>query len=36
LIKILWHDDIGMPLYAKRLDRGRFIWPPADSGVVSI
>jgi len=36
LIKILWHDGIGMSLYAKRLERGRFIWPSADSGVVSI
>ena len=27
----LWHDGIGMSLYAKRLERGRFIWPsPAD------
>ena len=31
LIKIIWHDGIGMSLYAKRLDRGRFLWPsPAD------
>jgi transposase len=37
LIKILWHDDLGMSLYAKRLERGKFIWPtPAASGVVSI
>jgi len=28
LIKIVWHDGIGMSLYAKRLERGRFIWPP--------
>ena len=27
LVKILWHDGIGMSLYAKRLDRGKFIWP---------
>jgi transposase len=26
LIKIVWHDGIGMSLYAKRLERGRFIW----------
>src|ERR1700716_4384488 len=36
LIKILWHDGVGMSLYAKRLERGRFIWPSADSRVVSI
>ena len=36
LIKMLWHDGLGMSLYAKRLERGRFIWPSAASGVVSI
>jgi transposase len=36
LIKILWHDGIGMSLYAKRLERGKFIWPSAMVGVVSI
>ena len=36
LIKILWHDGIGMSLYAKRLERGRFIWPSATDGVVGI
>lgn len=34
LIKVLWHDGQGMCLFAKRLERGRFIWPsPADGGV---
>jgi transposase len=36
LIKILWHDGLGMSLYAKRLERGHFIWPRATDGVVSI
>ena len=34
--KILWHDGIGLSLYAKRLDRGKFIWPSAQAGAVSI
>lgn len=36
LVTILWHDGIGTSLYAKRLDRGKFIWPSAAGGVVSI
>ena len=36
LIKILWHDGIGMSLYAKRLERGRFLWPSVVDGVVAI
>jgi len=36
LIKILWHDGLGMSLYAKRLERGQFIWPSAKAGVVLI
>jgi transposase len=35
-IKILWHDGLGMSLYAKRLERGRFIWPSAADGTVVI
>ena len=27
---------IGMLLFAKRLERGRFIWPKAESGSVSL
>ena len=36
LVKILWHDGVGMSLYAKRLERGRFIWPTPTQGMVSI
>lgn len=36
LVKILWHDGVGLSLYAKRLDRGRFIWPSTSDGAVSI
>ena len=36
LIKILWHDGLGMSLYAKRLERGRFIWPISADGAVVI
>jgi transposase len=36
LIKILWFDGDGLCLFAKRLERGRFMWPKADSGTVSL
>lgn len=35
-LKILWHDGLGMSPYAKRLERGRFIWPTPTDGVVSM
>ncbi|WBO23364.1 IS66 family insertion sequence element accessory protein TnpB [Sphingomonas abietis] len=36
LVKIIWHDGLGMSLYAKRLEKGRFVWPSAKDGVVSL
>jgi transposase len=36
LIKLLWFDGDGLCLFQKRLDRGRFIWPHATSGTVSL
>ena len=36
LVKCLWHDETGMSLYVKRLERGRFVWPAAQEGVVSL
>jgi len=35
-IKVLWWDGEGLCLFAKRLERGRFVWPRATSGVVSL
>jgi transposase len=29
LIKVLWYDGAGLCLFAKRLERGRFVWPQA-------
>ncbi len=36
LIKVLWWDGDGQCLLAKRLERGRFVWPQATSGTVSL
>jgi transposase len=36
LIKVLWHDGLGMSLYAKRLERGKFVWPSPANGVIGI
>ena len=36
LVKVLWHDGQGMCLFAKRLERGRFIWPSPGDGLVTI
>jgi transposase len=36
LIKVVWHDGLGMSLYAKRLERGRFIWPSMSGEAVTI
>ena len=36
LLKCLWHDGLGLSLYAKRLERGRFLWPVTAGESVSI
>ena len=35
-VKVLWWDGQGLCLYYKRLERGRFIWPRAEDGVVHL
>ena len=36
LVKALWHDGLGLSLYAKRLDRGRFAWPATVDGATAL
>lgn len=35
-IKVLWWSGDGLCLLAKRLEQGRFVWPSADGGSVSL
>lgn len=35
-IKVLWWDGTGLCLYAKRLERGRFVWPLSQEGAVAL
>jgi transposase len=35
-VKLLWWSGDGLCLFAKRLERGRFVWPQAADGVVSL
>jgi transposase len=36
LIKCFWSDGQGLCLFAKRLERGRFLWPSTADGTVTI
>lgn len=32
MVKLIWHDGVGMSLYVKRLEAGKFLWPMAAGG----
>ena len=36
ILKVLWFDGQGLLLLSKRLERGRFVWPQASGGGVSL
>ena len=36
MIKLLWSSDDGLWLLSKRLERGHFVWPQADSGKIHL
>jgi transposase len=36
LVKLLWFDGDGLCLFAKRLERGHFVWPQASGGSVAL
>lgn len=36
LVKLIWFDGDGLCLFSKRLERGKFVWPQASEGAVSL
>lgn len=36
LLKIIWWDSQGACLFCKRLEKGRFVWPAAKDGKISL
>ena len=36
LIKVIWFDGQGSCLFAKRLEKGRFVWPAAAEGKIAL
>jgi transposase len=36
LVKLIWFDGDGLCLFCKRLEHGKFVWPQASEGVVSL
>jgi transposase len=35
-VKLIWWDGDGLCLFAKRLERGKFVWPQASEGTCSV
>jgi transposase len=36
LLKLVWHDGIGLGMLTKRLERGHFIWPMTSTGSIAL
>jgi transposase len=36
LLKVLWWDGQGLCMFCKRLERGKFLWPPVQDGAVTL
>jgi transposase len=36
LLKVIWWDGQGACLFSKRLEKGRFVWPSARAGKVTL
>jgi transposase len=36
LIKVIWFDGQGSCLFSKRLEKGKFVWPSAKDGKLSV
>ena len=36
LVKVIWWDGQGACMFVKRLERGKFVWPSAKEGKVSL
>ena len=36
LIKLIWHDGIGLCMLTKRLERGHFIWPMTSTRSITL